>query len=158
MPRAHRQPDLEGLVDRALRTLPARRAPQRLAARVQAELARRAALPWWRRGVAAWPAPARVAFGAICVALVSLSVIGGARLLAVAQPLAQAAQLPLGRLAPPWAGLLGALWNAAGDVAGALASAVPRSWLGAGALLALVTYGVLLALAAITWRALQARR
>lgn len=47
---------------RALRSLPDRRAPASLEERVMAELARRAAQPWWRRSYLSWPMPLRAAF------------------------------------------------------------------------------------------------
>jgi hypothetical protein len=54
--------NLENFVQRALASLPDRRAPLTLEARVLAEIERRAALPWWRRSFAHWPAAARGAF------------------------------------------------------------------------------------------------
>jgi hypothetical protein len=54
--------DLERFIDRTLRELPQRQAPRTLESRVLAELARRAALPWWRRHFMHWPLIARVAF------------------------------------------------------------------------------------------------
>ncbi len=53
---------LERLVHRTLRELPPRPAPRSLEQRVLAELARRAALPWWRKSFVHWPVPARGAF------------------------------------------------------------------------------------------------
>jgi hypothetical protein len=144
---------LEGLIDRTLRSLPARPAPPHLAARVHAELARRAALPWWRRGVADWPAPARIAFVVICVGLICLSVLDEAWRLARVQSLASAAGLPLGRL--PWVASLSALWGAASDLIASLAGAIPARWLDAGALLAAATYAALLGLVAAAYRMLR---
>lgn len=63
-------------VNRMLRELPRRRAPAALESRVLAELARRAALPWWRLGFAHWPSAARMAFLAACSALVGCTVLG----------------------------------------------------------------------------------
>ena len=56
------QEKLEELIHRALRDLPARRAPRSLEQRVLAELAQRAALAWWHKSFAYWPLPVRVAF------------------------------------------------------------------------------------------------
>src|ERR1700689_4787557 len=77
-----RDPDLEleRLVNRALRELPVRRAPPGMERRVWNELARRAALPWWRRSFAHWPGPARAVFLAVCIGLSALTFVGGARL------------------------------------------------------------------------------
>jgi hypothetical protein len=60
---------LERFVRQATRGLPDRSAPAGLASRVQAEIARRAALPWWRRSFAQWPLPARAIFVAASVAI-----------------------------------------------------------------------------------------
>jgi hypothetical protein len=55
------RPDpLETWVDRALREVPDEAAPAALTLRVMDELARRAALPWWRRNPANWPFALRV--------------------------------------------------------------------------------------------------
>jgi hypothetical protein len=70
--------EMEARVGQALRTLPARRAPGTLESRVLDSLARRAPLPWWRRGFGEWPAAARVAFGVTSVALVVLTVLAAA--------------------------------------------------------------------------------
>jgi len=54
------QPDgLEQLIDGLARSQPTRRAPASLESRV---FARIAATPWWRKGFAYWPLPARAAF------------------------------------------------------------------------------------------------
>ena len=53
---------LERLVHRTLRELPPRTAPRSLEQRVLAELARRAAQPWWRKSFVHWPVPARGMF------------------------------------------------------------------------------------------------
>jgi hypothetical protein len=54
--------DLERFIDQTLRELPPRQAPRTLESRVLAELARRAALPWWRKHFTHWPLAARAAF------------------------------------------------------------------------------------------------
>ena len=56
---AKEKPTLEARVDRALKELPALSAPASLLPRVMAALEERAALPWYRQGWLAWPAPAR---------------------------------------------------------------------------------------------------
>lgn len=54
--------DLERFITKALGGLGQRKAPSTLESRVLAELARRAALPWWSRHFAHWPLAARFAF------------------------------------------------------------------------------------------------
>ncbi len=68
---------LEQTLSRALRDLPLRRAPASLEMRVANELARRAALPWWRASFANWPAAARIAFVLLCAGLVAVTILGG---------------------------------------------------------------------------------
>ena len=70
--------EMEARLGQALRRLPERRAPATLESRVLDTLARRAPLPWWRRGFGEWPAAARVAFGVTSVALVVLTVLAAA--------------------------------------------------------------------------------
>ena len=99
-----------------------------------AELARRAALPWWRRGFAQWPIAARVGFVVICVLLVAgLSLTSGAAQQAGAQNLAWA---------PSLVGLLATI----GSAATLVMSLVPPIWiylaLGVGALLYLLLFGL----------------
>jgi hypothetical protein len=64
---------LEQSIDRLLRAQPTRRAPADFAQRVLAEIARREALPWWQKGFYAWPTFARVAFCALCLAIVAVA-------------------------------------------------------------------------------------
>jgi hypothetical protein len=62
---------LEQLVHRELRALPPRSAPRTLESRVLAEIARRAALPWWQQDFAHWPMAARAAFVVSSAALIA---------------------------------------------------------------------------------------
>lgn len=64
------QDDLERLIDRELRALPAPRAPRSLLPRVMAAVAARHVMPWYRRGWANWPPLWQVAS---LVAVVALS-------------------------------------------------------------------------------------
>jgi hypothetical protein len=68
---------LERLISGALAGLPLRHAPDALERRVLAELAQRAALPWWRRNFAQWPMAARTGFVVVCVVLAGLSLTSG---------------------------------------------------------------------------------
>lgn len=75
---------LERTIHRALRDLPPRRAPRSLEERVLAEIARQAALPWWRKSFVHWPLPARVGFLVLSTAIAGLVLVltvwGGAGL------------------------------------------------------------------------------
>jgi len=66
---------LERAIHRTLRTLPLRPAPRSLEQRVLAELARRAALPWWRQSFTHWPATARAAFLVVGIGVVKLALM-----------------------------------------------------------------------------------
>jgi hypothetical protein len=68
---------LERLIGAATAGLPLRRAPAGLEQRVSEEIARRAALPWWRRGFAQWPTAARTGFVIVGVLLAGLSLTNG---------------------------------------------------------------------------------
>lgn len=71
---------LEAFVHRALRELPAERAPAALEARVFAALAARQHLPWWQAGWRAWPVVPRTAVlvlaGAVVLAVAAVSLLG----------------------------------------------------------------------------------
>jgi hypothetical protein len=54
--------ELEQTVDRALRHLPDRRAPNTLIPRVLTAVAARSRRPWWEKSLAFWPWSARLAF------------------------------------------------------------------------------------------------
>ena len=72
-----RSPDeLEQLIHQTLRSLPDRRAPRSLEARVLAALEARATLPWWKQSFAQWPLAVRGAFVLFCGGLVKLMLLG----------------------------------------------------------------------------------
>lgn len=68
--------DIERLVHQTLRALPPRSAPRSLESRVFAEIARRAALPWWHKSYAYWPMPVRAAFFVTSAVVAALIVAG----------------------------------------------------------------------------------
>ncbi len=68
---------LERIIHRTLRELPPRRAPRSLEDRVFAEIARRAALPWWHKSFIHWPLPARAALLVLLIGVVKLVLMGG---------------------------------------------------------------------------------
>jgi hypothetical protein len=61
-PNQHREQQLERFIGTALRDQPLRPAPVDLEAKVMAEIARRAAAPWWQGSFAGWPLAARLLF------------------------------------------------------------------------------------------------
>jgi len=71
-PSPDHQDRLERTIHRTLRDLPPRRAPRSLEERVLAELARQAALPWWRQSFVHWPLAARGGFILFSVGIAAL--------------------------------------------------------------------------------------
>jgi hypothetical protein len=137
---------LERLVTQVLRDQPLRRAPASLVARVLGELAARARLPWWRRGIASWPATVRVpviAACAVCVPLVwILSLWVAARVVSVTSH-------------PGVAGPLASLWDAGhalasfGTTLSHIVQSIPRDWLVGGIIATAMLYAFLFALVAV---------
>jgi len=69
---------LEASIHRVLRSVPDRRAPAGFQARVLAEIARREALPWWKKSFAHWPAAIRALFfagSAVAAAVVASAIV-----------------------------------------------------------------------------------
>jgi hypothetical protein len=73
---------LERFVHQALREVPSRRAPRTLESRVLAELARRAALPWWRKSFVHWPIAARGLFIVFSAGFVKLALMAAVWIMA----------------------------------------------------------------------------
>lgn len=144
---------LERLVGQVLRDQPLRRAPASLEARVFGELAARSRLPWWRRGVASWPATVRVpviAGCAVCVPLVwILTVWLAARLATVTRQ----------RLAGPIESLQAArhaiTWL--GTTTAQIIQSIPREWLVGGLIATAALYAIMFALVAFGYSMLYPR-
>lgn len=69
--------ELEKFIDQTLRSLPNRRAPGTLEARVLAEIERRATVPWWHKSWSYWPSSVRALFLMVCGALAGLLILAG---------------------------------------------------------------------------------
>jgi hypothetical protein len=151
--RDQRDEKLERLVSRALRDQPLRRAPASLEARVLGELAARARLPWWRRGVASWPAAVRVPVIAVCAVSVPLvwilSLWLAGRLVSVTRQ----------RMAGPLASLQSAGHAVAwlGTTTSHIIQSIPREWLVGGIIATAILYAVLFALIAVGYSLLCPR-
>lgn len=151
--RDHTDEKLERLVTQVLRDQPLRRAPASLEARVLTELAARARLPWWRRGIATWPAAVRIPVitgCAICVPLVWILSLW------LATHVVSATR---SRMAGP----LGTLRDA-GHTLGSLGAAtahifqsIPREWLLGGMIATATLYATLFALIALGYSLLYPR-
>lgn len=142
--RGSEEREIEERVHTALRELAPRRAPASLLGRVQAELERRTALPWWRRRFGEWPSLARVGF-----VVASLAVAGALVLLA---PLTQRA--PHDVTALPGAGQVQALLTSGAVLRAAAAHLIPSAWLGVGLVLSGALYALLFGLGAVAYRTL----
>lgn len=145
--------NLERLVDRAFRDLPPRTAPRSLEARVQAELARRAALPWWRKSYVDWPLAARGIFALAALAIVKVVLMAavwaqtGFNVSRVKTLFASEIQVIQGA---------GALLHSAADVVVLVLNRIPPLWLYGGAATILALYVALFGLGAAAYRTLQA--
>ncbi|MSU49566.1 MAG: hypothetical protein EXS37_10845 [Opitutus sp.] len=146
---------LEQLIHRTLRDLPPRRAPQSLEARVLAELARRAALPWWRKSFVNWPVPARAGFLVLSVGVVKLVLIAAVWVMAgfdtaqfrdaFTQPFA-------------WMETGLAVVNAISGFADIMLRNIPPLWLYGGIAIIASLYATLFGLGTVAYKALHAQR
>ncbi|MDP3073323.1 MAG: hypothetical protein Q8N18_23735 [Opitutaceae bacterium] len=139
---------LEQAIDRTLRILPPRRAPFALEQRVRAEIARRAARPWWRRSFAHWPGPVQVGFVAVsALAVYAVLALGGA----VPVP-------AVGAFAGPLAWVEGGLAAGRGivGVCETVARSLPPLLLYGGLAFCAAVYAGIVGLGAAAWRNLQA--
>ena len=144
---------LERLVSQVLRDQPLRRAPASLEARVLGELAAQARLPWWRRGIATWPASVRIPVIAVCAVSVPavwiLSVWLAARLASVTRS----------RMAGPLATITDAghtvSWLSA--LTTHIIESIPREWLVGGFIATATLYATLFALVAVGYSLLFPR-
>ena len=143
--------DLERLVDRVCREQPGLKAPDTLASRVLGEIARRTALPWWRRSFGHWPLAVRAVFIAACAVIIGAGFSPPMASLAAsaAQPLAWAFQ----------AGASLTLVNTVFSHVGAdLANSVSPRWLYGAGVGICVLYVLLAGLCATTYRTLYIAR
>jgi hypothetical protein len=134
---------LEQQMSRLLSNLPLQRAPLTLEPQVLAEIARRAALPWYRRSFAQWPVPARLAFIVTSVVLLVLSVS------VLAKSMHTFGAVPISWSRPALTGV-----NALFGSAAVMARAVPPAWLYLGLGTGVVLYVLMFGLGAFAYRTL----
>jgi len=144
---------LERLVSQVLRDQPLRRAPASLETRVLSELAARARLPWWRRGIATWPASLRVPVIAICAVSVPTVWILS---LWLATHLASATR---SRVAGPLAAIRGTghAFASLGTIITDIVQGIPREWLVGGFIATATLYAALFALVVVGYSLLFPR-
>lgn len=147
--------NLERLIGQAVRELPARRAPSSLEQRVQAEIARRAALPWWRKSFVHWPIAMRAAFVVICASVAGLAytvvawATAGVHLAEI-----KAAFAPEFRSVEVASRFVKAL----ADFATVVFGAIPPLWLYAGLAVIVACYVTLFGVGAAAYRTLHSDR
>lgn len=151
----HDSDKLEKSIHRVLRNLPDRKAPAGLMARVQAELARRSALPWWKKSFAHWPSAVRAGFFAGTGLAAALIVAG---LFVVGQS-SGAHQIAGGISASyAWVAIVRDVVSVAADKVKAFLSTIPPYWLYGGAATIALCYAAIAALGATAYRALSLGR
>lgn len=146
---ADRERQLARLFESMLRDLPLRRAPSTLETRVLRELRRRASLPWWRRSFSHWPAVARAGFGLGSAVLIGWILAAGAALTNIVRSLPASGERWL-----PWGRLAASLAEAVGELAAAIARAVPIAWVYEGLAVSAVLYAALFGLGIAGYRTL----
>jgi hypothetical protein len=146
---------LEDAINRALRSLPDRRAPASLEGRVLSELGRLSTLPWWRRSFAHWPLAARVVFFA--GSAVAAAVVVNALVLVGYSTFAHDLAAGVGqRLA--WLSLARDITVAIGDKSRLVIGAIPPVWLYGVAGGIALCYATLAAIGAAAYRAFSFAR
>ena len=151
----HSPEDLEKFIHQTLRSLPARRAPFSLESRVQAAIAARAALPWWKQSFAQWPVAARVAFfiGSAGIAkLAIMAVVWGMAGFDGAQ-LANAFSTQFA-----WIQTVTVVFAGIGNFFGTVYRSIPPLWLYGGLTIVASLYVALFGLGAAAYRMLYANR
>jgi hypothetical protein len=149
---SHDPKKLEEQIHRMLRSLPDRKAPSGLEGRVLAELSRRAALPWWRKSYAHWPAPARAVFF-VGSALAAAILVSGVILVTRSADAAGLASGASQRFAWLWAAR--DLFQSTSANLGRLIASVPQVWLYGAVGAVTVLYATLAAIGAAAYRALS---
>ena len=145
---------LEKTVHAALRSLPLRKAPATLEARVLAEIARQASIPWWHKSYAYWPLGARIAFLIISGGLANFVLFA----VVYVQAGFDAAQFTtaFGSWFDFGARTLGA-FRAVLDIGAVVVRNIPPLWLYGAIAFVAAAYAMLFGLGAAAYRALWAR-
>lgn len=147
-PNEHREQQLERLIDKALRDQPVQRAPAGFETRVMAEIARRAAAPWWQGSFAGWPVAARMLFLIASVGFAKLGLEATTLIVAPLDPGARSAALFADVAWIP--SLFAAI--------GAAARGLPSLWIYGALTIIAVLYLTLFGVSAAAYRTLYATR
>ncbi len=146
---------LESIIHRTLRALPDRPAPRSLESRVLAEIARRAALPWWRKSFAHWPLGARAVFLVALAGVVKLVLLGAVWAMA-GFDVAQFREAFATQFTWMEAGLT--VVRAIADSCEIIGRSIPPLWLYGAVAVVAGTYAALFGLGAAAYKALRSSR
>jgi hypothetical protein len=151
----HDPEKLEAAIHRVLRSVPDRKAPAGLEARVLGELSRRASLPWWRKSYAFWPSSVRLVFF-VGSALAAALLVSGLILLARSSGAQELAGGVARRFT--WLALAREIFASVYDRVRGFIGAVPSFWLYGAIGTVVACYAALGAIGAATYRALTFSR
>lgn len=144
---------LESLVSHLARNQPLRRAPASLEQRVLAQLAvQRANVPWWRKGFAHWPLPARAAFLLASYGFVRLAFTSVMSLISFVSSREAAGA------AMSWVHSCTEVLSAVASTGSALMHAIPTTWLYGAIVVGFALYAVLFGLGTVAYRTLYVQR
>ena len=143
--------ELEKFIHQNLRALPPRRAPRTLESRVMAALEQRAAIAWYHKSWAYWPASVRAAFLAVATG-VSGAAVAAFYLLSTGVD----ASALTSELAGKFSGILriGSILTSASDFIGLVIRNAPPFWLYGGAAFVVAMYVTFFGLGAAAYRTL----
>lgn len=143
--------ELEQFIHATLRSLPDRKAPGTLEARVLAAVEHQALIPWWHKGWAYWPAAVRAAFLGVATA-----VSGGMMLAAFAMFAGFDTSALATEAAGRFSGVLQVFavvgWMV--DLARSIVASIPTLWLYGGLAVIASLYASLFGLGAVAYRTL----
>lgn len=143
------------LVDQLLRGQPALRAPvnlqERVLSRLRSQTLAHAARPWWGKGFAHWPLPARVAFLIASCGFVSLALRGVMSVTALLR-----SDDVVGAVSPAvtWLHVGTDILNAIVSLGEWVFRVLPPEWLYGAAVLGVVFYAALFGLGTVAYRTL----
>ena len=149
------QQKIERFVRTAMRGLPQRNAPDTLMARVQAEIERRAALPWWHKSFVYWPLAVRAVFvvASVFVVKVVFTVVGWLATGATATQFRTAFASEL-----QWYRAARVLGDTLTQLVDTTISGISPYWLYGGAAVIAALYVTLFGLGTVAYRTLYANR
>lgn len=149
----HSPEQLEKLIHQTLRSVPDRRAPRSLEARVMAAIAERATQPWWRQSYASWPVAVRCGFLLITGGIMKLALMATFWVMTEINP-AQYSRVIETRLT--WVQQVQSMLGGLGNVAETLFRSIPPLWLYGGLAVVVSLYVALFGLGAAAYRTLYA--